>query len=97
MPASSQNELIEEGKALAHCVGGYAERCSKGETDIIFIRKNDEPNKPFVTMEVRENEVVQVRAFKNRKPTEEVLEFVEEFKKQVLNKLSKKKKRKKVA
>lgn len=97
IPASSQNELIEEGKALAHCVGGYAERCSKGETDIIFIRKNDEPNKPFVTMEVRENEVVQVRAFKNRKPTEEVLEFVEEFKKQVLNKLSKKKKRKKAA
>lgn len=97
IPASGQSELIEEGKAMAHCVGGYAEKCSKGETDIIFIRKKDNPDKAYVTMEVKKDKVIQVRAYRNGKPPEEVLEFVEQFKIQVLSKIYKKKSREKVA
>lgn len=94
--AMSQKELIEEGKAMNHCVGGYAKSCSEGKTDIIFIRSKDEPNKSYVTMEVIKDKVIQVRAHSNKKPPEEVNEFVEEYKKQILSKI-KSKKGKKVA
>ena len=93
--AMSQKELIEEGKAMEHCVGGYAKRCSKGETDIIFIRKKDDIDTAYVTMEVRGKEVIQVRGHANKRPCEEVWQFVEEYKKQVLSKI--RKRRKKVA
>ena len=91
--AMSQIELVKEGKEMNHCVGGYAEACSQGKTDIIFIRKKSEPDKPYVTMEVKKNEVIQVRAFGNGRPSEEVNEFVEEYKKQVLSKIKSKRKK----
>ena len=93
--AMSQKELIEEGKAMSHCVGGYAESCSEGKTDIIFIRKKSEPDKAYVTMEIRKDEIIQVRAYKNGKPDDDVNKFVEEYKRNVLKRL--KSKRKKVA
>ena len=93
--AMSQKELIEEGKAMSHCVGGYAESCSEGKTDIIFIRKKSAPDKAYVTMEIRKDEIIQVRAYKNGKPDDDVNKFVEEYKRNVLKRL--KSKRKKVA
>ena len=69
----------------------------KYKTDIIFIRRECEPKKAFVTMEVTKNKVVQVRAAYNKKPPKDVLDAVEQFKIQSLSKLAKKKSRKKVA
>lgn len=89
-PAESSLELIEEGKALNHCVGNYAERYAKGETVILFIRKINEPNKPYFTVEVRENMVTQVRGKRNCSPNDEVKEFMEAFKEEKLSKKSKK-------
>lgn len=79
-PAASSKELIDEGKALEHCVGGYAERYARGETAILFVRKKSKPDKPFYTMEVRQEKVVQVRGLKNCDPTKEVADLVEQFK-----------------
>lgn len=94
MPAASIDELIAEGAALNHCVGTYADRYAKGETDIVFIRKVFEPDRSFYTMEIKNNKVVQVRGSHNCGMTDEVKEFVEHFKNDVLNKpqkISKKK------
>lgn len=94
MPAASVDELIAEGAALNHCVGTYADRYAKGETDIVFIRKVSEPDRSFYTMEIKNNQVVQVRGSHNCGMTDEVKEFVEHFKNDVLNKpqkISKKK------
>lgn len=92
--AKDQKELIAEGDKLHHCVGGYAKRHCKGQTNILFIRKKDEPDKPFYTLEVsNSDEVVQVRGIKNIEPTEEVKELMKAFEKEKLNK----KKSKKVA
>ncbi|MCF8566881.1 PcfJ domain-containing protein [Alicyclobacillus tolerans] len=77
--AESTKELIEEGKALHHCVGTYVDRYAKGETDILVIRRASEPNKPFYTVEVRNGHVVQCRGLKNCEPTDEVKAFVELF------------------
>lgn len=78
-PAASSIELFEEGKALNHCVGQYASDYARGETDLFFIRKIDQPDKPFYTMEVQKGKVVQCRCFKNKGMTPEVRAFVDQF------------------
>lgn len=89
-PKDSQ-EIIEEGKVQHICVGGYAERHADGKTTILFIRKVDNPNESFYTVEVsKDNEVVQVRGKRNCDPTPEVEEFIKMFKENKL-KLNKKK------
>lgn len=94
-PAESSKELIDEGAALHHCVGTYAKRYAKGDTNIFVIRKETEPDKPYFTMEVNKyNEIVQVRGKNNRSPEEEVNILVGTFKEE---KLKKKKARAKVA
>ncbi|MDF2790464.1 MAG: hypothetical protein K0S80_3565 [Neobacillus sp.] len=78
-PAADSKELIEEGKALHHCVGTYANRYAKGETNLFVIRKVDEPDKPFFTMEIKDNLIVQTRGLKNCSPTKEVQTFIDAF------------------
>ena len=64
-PAASPTELKNEGTALHHCVAGYADRMSKGETAIFFVRKTGEENKAFYTLELRRNQIVQCRTLNN--------------------------------
>jgi hypothetical protein len=78
-PAVSFQELIDEGKALQHCVGTYAEMYADGRTTILFIRKLVKPDKPYFTVEVRNQLVDQVRGFKNCDPDKQVNEFVTAF------------------
>lgn len=85
-PAVSSKELIDEGKALNHCVGTYADRYAQGETDIFVIRKASEPDKPYFTVEVRKTEIIQVRGNRNCSPSEDVSKFIKAFKDQKLTK-----------
>lgn len=48
----SIDEIAQEGSVLSHCVGGYAERHAKWQTTIMFLRKSEEPDKPYYTMEI---------------------------------------------
>lgn len=68
------NELVAEGKALHHCVGGssYVEGHKKGKTTILFIRSKEEPNKPLFTMEYKSGQIIQIRGKHNQSPPEEV-------------------------
>ena len=52
--ARDVEELISEGSALHHCVGrmNYDKRMASGSEVICFIRKENEPDKPFVTAQV---------------------------------------------
>ncbi|WFR64286.1 PcfJ domain-containing protein [Paenibacillus amylolyticus] len=85
--AESSEELFEEGKALKHCVGGYANRYAAGEMLLLVIRRASDPDKPFYTMEVREHKVMQCRGLNNKSMTTEVNEFVDQFiAKKLLNK-----------
>lgn len=77
-------ELILEGKVLNHCVGGYANRHASGQCTILFIRKIDEPDKPYFTVEVAQNQVIQCRGLRNCAQDNTVKAFVEEFKKKRL-------------
>ena len=72
-------EIIGEGKALCHCVGGYAERHALGQTNIFFIRQRDKPDTPYYTIEVGNDfNIRQCRGFRNDTESEkpdEIKEF----------------------
>lgn len=70
-PAASQEELIAEGHALHHCVGGYAQRMARGETAIFFIRRTAEPDKSFYTLELQKKKLIQCRTKENLSYTED--------------------------
>ena len=61
IPAKSINELEDESKQQDNCVRTYAKDYSNGKCDIYFMREKDKPNKSLVTVEVKQNKVVQSR------------------------------------
>lgn len=65
-PPINAAEIIIEGNTLKHCVGGYAARHAAGTTNILFMRKSSEPDKPLYTIEIRDKTLIQVHGFKNR-------------------------------
>ena len=83
------SDLIAEGEKQHNCVGGYMERVAKGQTDVVFIRREDEPETSYITMEIHKGQIVQART-KNNGPLDKLGEkFVEAFR---AEKLEKKKK-----
>lgn len=77
------HEIRKEGNAQHHCVATYMDRMVAGETCILFIRKKEEQDKSYYTVEVRDNEVIQVRGKYNVDPSEDVEEFMKVFKKNI--------------
>lgn len=59
MPKSSA-DITKEGSYLHHCVGGYVNRVANGETAIYFLRQASEPNTPWLTVEVRNKNCIQI-------------------------------------
>lgn len=81
---NTTGEITYEGQQLHHCVGTYIDRVLKKETVILFIRKKEEIDSPFYTMEVRNGTISQVRGKNNCDMTPQVKQFVESFKKKRL-------------
>lgn len=60
------NEIVDEGKALGHCVAGYAQRHAQGALTIMFLRKKSDPDTPYFTIEVsKDYKIVQCHGYKN--------------------------------
>lgn len=59
-------EIVEEGKNLNHCVGGYVERHKNGETTIIFMRKKEAQNQSLYTIEYKNKHIVQIQGYQNK-------------------------------
>lgn len=87
-PPETFQEIIDEGKTLDHCVSRYADNHAAGKCNLMFIRKKNQPDKPFYTVELRTNkkEVAQVRGKKNKSQTKDVERFMELYKTEVLEK-----------
>lgn len=81
--AMSQGELNKESKFLNHCVRTYGEKVAEGRTLIYFIRKLEDPQTPYYTLEIdpRKGNVVQCRGLRNCSMTEEAKEFRDGFEK----------------
>lgn len=82
---ATPDDVIKEGHALHHCVGGYTERVAKGECVILFLRRCSDDSKPFYTVEVRNQKVVQVRGMKNCGMTPEIKSFIADWERRVLS------------
>lgn len=78
-PIQSLDELFAEGKALNHCVGGYAEQYAKGLTDLFVVRKANDPDKPYYTLQITDKSLTQCRGKKNSAMTPEVKAHVDRF------------------
>lgn len=92
-------EIVFEGNALSHCVGGYAERHIKGKTTILFMRNVENTEKALVTIELNEKSltVIQAHGKKNRDPSDEEQAFIDKWLKNVKRRKNKKTSKKKVA
>lgn len=93
-PAESPEELVEEGRVLHHCVGGYSNAHAQGRI-ILFIRHTRRPERSWFTLnvDVKSKTVLQNHGYGNeRSPRgktlqipKEVQEFVSLWQKEVLN------------
>ena len=52
------DDLAKEGMELHHCVKSYIDAVSEGRTNILFLRKKEEPEKPFFTIEVTNDDKI---------------------------------------
>lgn len=57
--------IKREGKALDHCVGGYAERHIRGVLTILFLRRSEAAGVPYVTIEMNGNQIKQIHGYHN--------------------------------
>lgn len=64
IPKTTQ-DIINEGKALYHCVGVYVDKVIRREDMIYFLRKDREV--PYVTIEVKDKKVTQVEGDMNNR------------------------------
>lgn len=60
-----EQDILDEGKALCHCVGGYADRHRDGRTTILFLRRAEAPQEAFLTIEMNGNRLVQIHGYRN--------------------------------
>lgn len=78
-PANSSEDLIRESAKLNHCVKTYADKYANGLTNIFLVRKRENVNEPFYTLELTDNGIKQLRGNNNCKPTNEVVEFINKW------------------
>lgn len=77
------SDLVTEGNVLGHCVGkmGYDKKMVDGVSIIMFLRKADNIDTPFVTIEydLRHNRLNQAHGEKNSNPPPDAMEFINEW------------------
>lgn len=83
-PAKSVKELEDESKQQHNCVRTYAEKYSNGYCDIYFMRENDNIKKSLVTVEVKDNKIVQSRTKYNNDITNNQKKFLDKWENNIL-------------
>lgn len=85
-PAPSVASLIDESEQQNHCVKSYCEDYGLGYKDLYFMRELNNQDKSLVTIEVRENKIVQARIYDNDPPSEEQWDFLNKWQLKILSK-----------
>lgn len=62
-------QLLEEGRTMGHCVYSYVGSCKSGICRIFSLRESKAGGSVALTIEIRKNEIVQVRGKGNRAMT----------------------------
>jgi hypothetical protein len=73
-PARSAEEIVMEGRILHHCVGGdgYLGKQNRGETYILMVRQQADPEIPYITVEIdaKRDSIIQWYGAHDKKPDE---------------------------
>lgn len=51
-------DLIREGKLMNHCVGSYVDKIVDGSTYIVFVRKTNDIDTPYITCQVHTSGII---------------------------------------
>lgn len=75
-PAKDAAEIVTEGRILHHCVGGdnYLSSHNNGRSFILFLRKIKEKDIPYITVEIRGNEIIQWYGAYDKKPDKKLID-----------------------
>lgn len=80
-PKDSQ-DLVTEGKKMKHCVGSYINRVADGKSIIVFLRRTEDIDTPYMTIEIDpiEKRLVQIKEKHNGKPqSQKATDFVKKW------------------
>lgn len=83
-PANSINSLIDESSQQSNCVRTYCDMVSNNECQIYFMRYKSNINKSFITIEVRNNKVVQAKTRFNEDVPEEIMNIIMKWEKTLI-------------
>lgn len=90
-PAIDAKEIVLEGRTLHHCVGSdeqpYLKNYNSGKGWIMVIRDIKAPDIPYITVELKDNRIMQWYGEHDTKPDREIIEeFLKEYKKHIAKK-----------
>lgn len=89
IPAGKCEELVAEGRKLHHCVGAstnYMEKMAEAESWILFLRKKEDIQKPYYTIEIsmKDDRIIQWYSEYDRKPdSKKIQKVLDAFKRNV--------------
>ena len=73
-------DLVKEGRSLNHCVGSYIDSVSNGREYILFLRKKDDIDVPFYTIDVTpDRKIRQIHGKNNCSVTKEIKPFIDKW------------------
>ena len=81
-------DIKDESVQMSNCVSSYVQRVIDGHCDILFLRYKDRPDKSLVTIEVRNNKIVQALQRYNHPLTREQQETVDKWNRWWSNKIN---------
>lgn len=84
-PDSTQ-DIKDEAVSQNNCVASYIDKVIDGQCHIMFLRKKSKPNDSLVTIEIRDNKIVQARRRFNDPVTEEDQVAIDKWNKKFANK-----------
>ena len=64
---------------MHHCVGSYIGRISKKDTFIVFMRKQEEEDAPYITVEVKNGNICTALGYMNRRINNKERIFLEKY------------------
>lgn len=83
-PANSISCLIDESNQQHNCVSTYCQKLANNNCQIYFLRKKGDKNKSLVTIEVKNNQVIQAREKFNKNISDEYKKIIDKWKKNLL-------------
>ena len=75
-------DIVEEATRQKNCLRSYVERVKRGDTVVAFIRRKVMPDATYVTAEVHDGRLIQLKGYCNSNPrNKELVEFVQHWSK----------------